>query len=186
MEYIEYKAPPYRLRVNNFFWTSVTDHRYISGLNSVYYDTLKSASDFDKSYDAIFVVFVRNGVEADKKTFNAALSYVKCDSRSLSDRKSAQVKYDEESAIRGQKWRASIFGGGSSNSNSTAEWAILSEENGGGLAHWYTKKFNAKCTSGRKSGERITIHLLKSSGKYQEVSGSVKNSLAEAARDACS
>jgi Protein of unknown function (DUF1566) len=71
-------------------------------------------------------------------------------------------------------------------SNSTVEWTITNEENGGGLAHWYTKKYNAKCTSGRKSGERITIHLLKSSGKYQEVSGSVKNSLAEAARDACS
>lgn len=73
-----------------------------------------------------------------------------------------------------------------SSSNSTVEWTITNEENGGGLAHWYTKKYNAKCTSGRKSGERITIHLLKSSGKYQEVSGSVKNSLAEAARDACS
>ncbi len=83
---------------------------------------------------------------------------------------------------------ANASSGASSNSgsNSKVDWTITSEENGGGLAHWYTKKYNAKCTSGRKSGERITIHLLKSSGKYQEVSGSVKNSLAEAARDACS
>ena len=83
---------------------------------------------------------------------------------------------------------ANASSGASSNSgsNSKVDWTITSEENGGGLAHWYTKKYNAKCTSGRKSGQLITIHLLKSSGKYQEVSGSVKNSLAEAARDACS
>ena len=73
-----------------------------------------------------------------------------------------------------------------SSSNTKVDWAFTSEEKGGGLAHWYTKKYSGKCLTGRKAGELITIHLLKSSGKYQEVNGAVKNSLSEAAREACS
>ena len=198
-------APP-ELLVSNYFWTGsvygtgteccnnvlITNRQYSGGYVPVYYDTQKSTVDFDKSFDPIYAVFARNTPETDKQDFSRTLPYVKCDARCLSDRKAAQTKNDDASARRGEEWRAGLFGGGNSSRtanndrNSKVDWTITSEENGGGLANWYTKKYNAKCTSGRKSGERITIHLLKSSGKYQEVSGSVKNSLAEAARDACS
>lgn len=201
----EYRHAPSTLEVSKYFWTGsvngstvkVTDSRYVGGYNSVHYDTLKSASDFDKRYDTIQAVFVRNAPESDRTSFAAAMPYVVCDANCIASRKTAQAGRDDAKVVEGEKWRADMrekfFGGGSSSGSSSGssanlkvDWTITSEENGGGLAHWYTKKYYGKCTSGRKSGEGFAIHFLKPSGKYQEVYGSVKNSLADAARDACS
>lgn len=70
--------------------------------------------------------------------------------------------------------------------NASPSWTVTKQEDGGGLAHWYIKKYYLKCTGGRKSGETLTIHLLKSSGWYQEVFGPARKTFAEAAADGCS
>jgi hypothetical protein len=94
-----------------------------------------------------------------------------------------QAQAEEEAA----RYRAASSGSssGSSSSGGEVRWEVRSQERGGGLAHWYTMKYWVGCTSGRKKGETLTIHLL-NSGWYQEVYGSPEKTFAESARRGCS
>ncbi|MES2048220.1 MAG: hypothetical protein V4447_07455 [Pseudomonadota bacterium] len=122
------------LEVSGHYWTSdtrsrdgggavlVTDSRYAGGFNSVFYDTLKSASDFDKAYTSIYAVFVRNTPMADRDKFLAALPLVKCDAKCLASRKAAQNDRDRASVQRGEAFNTKvrdIFSGSSSGSSSS-------------------------------------------------------------------
>lgn len=127
----------------------------------MYYDTLRSTADFDKSYDNIYAVFARNAPETDRQDFAKTLPYVKCDARCLADRKAVQTKNDEASARRGEEWRAGVgemlFGGRSSSSSnsvsspskSTGVAAIRSEtyDNAGRKTEGYW----VKCSGGSET-----------------------------------
>lgn len=65
-----------------------------------------------------------------------------------------------------------------------ANWTVLSEAPGGGLAHWYKKVVRIRCNEGRKSGETFSIHWL-NSGRWQATSGSATDSLAASAGAEC-
>lgn len=192
------------LEVVDNFWTAntnvvnggntvaITDSSYAGGYASLHYDTMKSASHFDKSFTKpVYAVFVRNASTDDVAKFSNAQSLVQCNASCLTSRKAAQQGRDATSAKRGDEFNnkvSSFFNAGTSgstsSSNSNASWAITSQADGGGLAHWYVKKYYLKCMGGRKSGESFTVHQLKSGG-YQEVYNSVRKSFAEAAADGC-
>ena len=200
----EYRHGPKSLEVVDNFWTAntgatngggtvqITDSSYSGGYGSLHYDTMKSASHFDKSFTKpVYVVFVRNAPGSDGEKFARAQPLVQCNSACLANRKAAQQERDGASAQRGEEWRGRVsdfFRGGassgSSSANATGKWEITSQADGGGLAHWYVKKYNMKCISGRKARELFTVHHLKSGG-FQEVYGPRRNSLAEAAADGC-
>lgn len=68
---------------------------------------------------------------------------------------------------------------------SASDWTIISEEKGGGLAHWYQRKIWIRCNFGRKANESFSIHLL-NSGKWSTTyCGGGFDSFADAAQSCC-
>ena len=134
MENREFMGGYRELYINNHFWTAdtgskngggtahVTDSRYAGGYNTVFFDTSKSASDFDKGYESVYAVFIRNAPVSDSDKFAAALPLVKCNAKCLDNRKAAQEERDRASVRSGEEWRRSggFFGGLSGGSSSTS------------------------------------------------------------------
>lgn len=90
-------------------YARITDDNFLYGLNSVYYDTNKSVSEFDKFYSTINAIFIRNSPVIDKSNFNNSLAQIKCDKNCLEERKRSPAKIDNESIKRGEEFRSGAW-----------------------------------------------------------------------------
>ncbi|MDI4635597.1 hypothetical protein J7U46_21210 [Pelomonas sp. V22] len=133
---------------------------------------LARAQDIDKLLDA------QNKPAKTTSTVDASVN------KTANESAQAVAKRHAELEQRRREMAAAAAADKAYEDRSSADWTVLGEKKGGGLAHWYQKEVRVRCNFGRKAREEFSVHLL-NSGRWQSSTGPVTKSLAESAQWEC-